>query len=124
MPPYKLLSLEWKGARDSADGLVIKRLRTVAEGGGGGEHYSDDVHLAAMRAFVSALGHRPTSDDVKDGWCPSCSAPHEVEDMVECERCFACYHISCAAFEERPIGIGEWVCKKCSAAGDGGEARK
>jgi len=129
VPPYKLLSLEWKGARDSADGLVIKRLRTVAEGGGGGGGASYkgkdwNTRLATRRAFVIALGHRPTSDDVKDGWCPSCSAPHEVEDMVECERCFACYHISCAAFEERPIGIGEWVCKKCSAAGDGGEARK
>ena len=77
-----------------------------------------------MRAFVRKLGHRPTSDDVKDDWCPSCSAPHEVEGMVQCGSCSAWYHISCAAFEERPIGVGEWICKKCSAAGGGGAARE
>ena len=51
-----------------------------------------------------------------DSWGARGKAPHEVEDMVECDRCSAGYHISCAAIEERPIGIGVWVCKKCSAA--------
>jgi hypothetical protein len=117
--PHRKLSLEWKGKLGTANGLVVVRLRIVAEGGGGGPSYkgADWIErLERMNSFVRALGHRPTEDDVEDDWCPCCSGPHVVEDMVECDGCDASYHLSCAASEGLPVGDGPWLCKQCSAS--------